>query len=264
MSIDAGPDGLAYAAYSRTDRRRRPEFDDHVKRVAELRAEIRRLRGAGHRRAERTARPARERRPRAAPGPAHPAATAMMAKLRSMIARDPAAALATMTEPLAEVRAHREALLEQRAIVEAAPRALAEAEADIERTVALAASKVPAVAGYFAARSTGYIDALHWLRKDTAGADISAINLLCAIAPDQVRGWLTGALHEHYRTLPASMSAEQRQAELARLDAEIAEVERQEVQLCWSLLDAGIEFEWRPDVRVELVLGLDPAPEPAP
>jgi hypothetical protein len=183
----------------------------------------------------------------------------MMAKLRSMIMRDPAAAFATMTEPLAEVRARREALLEQRAIVEAAPRALAEAEADIERTVALAASKVPSVAGYFAARPTGYIDALHWLRKDTAGADISAINLLCAIAPDQVSGWLTGALRERYATLPAPMTADQRRVELARLDAEIAEVERQEVDLCWQLFEADIAFDWRGDVDVALVLGLAPA-----
>jgi hypothetical protein len=181
----------------------------------------------------------------------------MMAKLKALVMRDPAAALATVTEPLAEAQARREALLEQRAIVEAAPRALVEAEADIERFIALGAGHVAAPAGYLTRRSAGYVDAFNVLERDQRATGIA---LLCAIAPDQVKAWLTGALHERYRELPAPMSAEQRQAELARLDVDIAEVERLEVQLCWSLTEAGVEFEWRPDVSVELVFGLEPAP----
>jgi hypothetical protein len=183
-----------------------------------------------------------------------------MTKLKGLLSRNPGEAMAVVKEPLAEVRARLESLVEQRAIVEAAPRALAEAEASVDDFIALAAGKVPSLAGFFSARPSGYVDAMHTLRHNE---NVTAIDLLCAVTPNQVKAWITGALPDHYASLPAPMTAEERQAELARLDAEIAEVERQEVELCWSLLDTGIEFEWRPDVRVELVLGLDPDPEQA-
>lgn len=186
----------------------------------------------------------------------------MMGRLKALVMRDPAAAIAAVSEPLGELRARLEALREQRAIVEAAPRPQAEAEAAIDQFVALAAGKVEVPAGHLAARPTGYIDAFHLLERDQRATGIA---LLCAIAPDQVKGWLLGALRDRYATLPAPMSAEERQAELARLDAEIAGVERREIDLCWSLFDAGVQVDWRPDASVELVLGLDAAaPEPAP
>jgi hypothetical protein len=185
----------------------------------------------------------------------------MMAKLKAMIMRDPAAALATVTEPLAEVRARREALLEQRAIAEAAPRVLAEAEADIDRFIALGAGHVEVPAGYLTRRASGYVDAFNVLERDPHA---TGIRLLCAIAPTAVKTWMGEALRERYRELPEPMTADQRQGELARLDAEIAEVERQEVELTWQLLGAGVDVEWRQDVDVALALGLEPTPEPAP
>jgi hypothetical protein len=61
------------------------------------------------------------------------------------------------------------------------------------------------------------------------------------------------------RPLPEPVDDATRTKRIADLKRQTREAEGREIDLCWELLDAGVEFDWRPGLDPALVLGLEAA-----
>ena len=79
--------------------------------------------------------------------------------------------------------------------------------------------------------------------------------LLSALAPVLLTHFREG-LTQHYRTIAAGLPAPERRKRLAEIDAELADLEREEEELIVEMAGAGVIIERRPDADPAAVLGL--------
>lgn len=89
----------------------------------------------------------------------------------------------------------------------------------------------------------------------SAASDLSA--LLCALMPDRVEQLLADRLERHLRELPLVLPAEEREARLVTLRAEVLEREVEEERIVRRLEERGVEVNRRPEARPDVVLALD-------
>lgn len=151
---------------------------------------------------------------------------------------------------LADLRAARMPLLEQRAQLEANTYGQDEARAGLVATLRSAAATVHERVGHQIA-SGNVADVLRVTVPP--GGVLNLAPILCAIlSPDVV----AEALARHLETLPPSMPEQQRAEALADIAAELAELEeREEVEVC-RLEDMGERPERRADADPAVVLKL--------
>lgn len=152
----------------------------------------------------------------------------------------------------------REGLREQRAILEAAPRPFAEAEADVAKVIEAAAARLDPGWAAMAQRPRGWADVLHGLMAAPGLMPIEPFALLAAVMPEAVAAWATRGLEESYATLPAPVPSAERAKRLAALDRELAALERQAAELWWQAADAGVSLPLPEGVSGDALLGLDP------
>jgi hypothetical protein len=80
--------------------------------------------------------------------------------------------------------------------------------------------------------------------------------LSALLHPDLVRAWLLRRAEAALATLPDPVDAQERARRVRELEAELAEVERQEASLMWQAAEAGLDLPWRADANPRVVLGL--------
>jgi hypothetical protein len=162
-------------------------------------------------------------------------------------------------EQIAELSARRERLREQMAMVQAAPRALAEASADVAKAVTELASRVEPQVAWLAQGPAGYADLAHALAAvtDHETRPVSPASFLAWAAPAVLAAAIERDLVAAYASLPAPMASAARQAELARIAKQLAGVESEVVATWWAAVDSGLQPP-PPDISGAVLIGLDP------
>lgn len=170
----------------------------------------------------------------------------------------------TTTDPaivLGEMAARRRALLERQELVDAAPVPRAEAQAKIDGLVERAAADVDLPVHYVTLGSedgtSGMSSALRRMAAAPPEARPGPFELMCAVAGDAVRGYLTAELEQHYAQRPAPMTAAERAAATAEIAAELAKADRAAAEAWWGALDRGQELPVPEGVSAAAMLGLD-------
>jgi hypothetical protein len=79
------------------------------------------------------------------------------------------------------------------------------------------------------------------------------------VSPDELKRWLVDQAAAAMRSLPEPVDDATRIKRVADLKRRVREAEGREIDLCWELLDAGVEFDWRPGLDPALVLDLEAA-----
>jgi hypothetical protein len=134
------------------------------------------------------------------------------------------------------------------------PASPAEAEARIDEVVAALAARArnELNTGVFLAARPGSADYL-------AQAALQPLDLVAFVAPDGLRAKLLALVRDAASVLPDGIDAAARHAELAKLRAQLQELERAEAERLWALEAAGMAAPWRGDLPAAIVLGLEPA-----
>ena len=164
------------------------------------------------------------------------------------------------SETIVALEARRDLLAEQREIVAAAPRSLAEAQADIPKVIENLAGRVEWPVGHLAHSQSGFADLAHAIGRHASEQfqpDTPAV-VVAWLAPEMVAAALKRDLAAVYETLPEPMTIAAKHAELAKLDGEIAKVEREIADIWWQAIDAGMSLA-PPEVSGATLIGLSPA-----
>jgi hypothetical protein len=77
--------------------------------------------------------------------------------------------------------------------------------------------------------------------------------------PEALKGWLMERATSALQSLPEPADAATRAKRIAALETKLRAAEVREVDLCWEMLDAGLDPDWRGDLDPNLVLGLEAA-----
>jgi hypothetical protein len=88
---------------------------------------------------------------------------------------------------------------------------------------------------------------------------VSPFAVAAIVSPDELKRWLVSQAAAAMRPLPEPVDDATRTKRIADLKRQTREAEGREIDLCWELLDAGVEFDWRPGLDPALVLGLEAA-----
>jgi hypothetical protein len=123
-----------------------------------------------------------------------------------------------------------------------------------------AAATVDRLRGFVARQvSTGDLFSRHGGRVGDYLARLSASPFAVAavVAPDELKSWLVTEAAAAMQSLPEPVDDATRTKRVADLKLRVWEAEGREIDLCWELLDTGVEFDWRPGLDPALVLGLE-------
>lgn len=164
---------------------------------------------------------------------------------------------------LADLASSRKAIVDRLELLQARPRPLEEADADIRRMVARAGATIDPPLSYLAHRSDGNASqaVLHAIRRRSASehpGEPGAFELACFLLPDAVTARLSEELRRTYERLPTPIASADFAAAEGKLQRELAAVEAEIASLWWSAADAGVDLP-PPDVSVEALLGLSAA-----
>ena len=166
---------------------------------------------------------------------------------------------ASPAETIAQLTAERDQLRERRQVTAAAPRDIAEADADVARVVEGLRERADIPAGYLAQGPAGFADLIHHLSRHPDPHDpLQPAVLLAWAAPDLMASAMRRDLERDYERLPAPMSTAARQAELTRLDQKIGAIEAEIAAVWWQGVDGGMAPE-APDVSGAVLIGLGAA-----
>jgi hypothetical protein len=165
-------------------------------------------------------------------------------------------AVANPADRIADLVTKRDYLVELRDLTTAAPRALAEAEADISKTVEMLAARCEPQVGWLAQGPTGFADlARQMAQQDSDYGPIPAAALMAWVMPVELAAALKRDLVAAYDAMPAPMTSSAKHADLARLQNEIAAVEG-EISSTWrAAVDAGLSLAV-PPVSGAVLIGL--------
>jgi hypothetical protein len=90
-------------------------------------------------------------------------------------------------------------------------------------------------------------------------AQVSPFEMAAVVVPDQLKDWLMAGAAHAMAALPEPADDATRTKRVAALKRQLRAAEVREVGLCWELLDAGLDPDWRGNISSELVLGLENA-----
>ena len=93
--------------------------------------------------------------------------------------------------------------------------------------------------------------------RELTSEHISPFQLLCTLCPEQVRASLNELAIARGIELGTPITNQERKSELARIDDEIAHLERMEADDIWELREAGFNYAFRADACPYAVLGLE-------
>ena len=163
---------------------------------------------------------------------------------------------ASPVERIAELTERRNHLAELKDLVAAAPRSVAEAEADIPKTIEMLASRCEPQTAWLGQGPSGFADLARQLgQADVEYAAIPAAALMAWAAPELLSAALRRDLEASYSQLPAPMTSAAKHAELARLQGEIATVETAIAGAFWQATDSGLSLAV-PDIDGGRLIGL--------
>jgi hypothetical protein len=160
-------------------------------------------------------------------------------------------AMAQLADTRAEVdRLHSELELEE---VRPVPAEVVEARA---------AATIDRLRGFVASQmSMGDLFSLHGgqVGDDLARLSVSPFAVAAITSPDELKRWLVNEAAAAMQSLPEPVDDATRTKRVADLKRRVREAEGREIDLCWELLDTGVEFDWRPGLDPALVLGIEAA-----
>lgn len=160
---------------------------------------------------------------------------------------------------LAALTGERDRLREQADLVRAAPRALAEAVADIPKVVEALVERVNLSVGFLATPG-GWGDLVHAMGSHSPNeyAPRTAEATLAWAAPELLAAAIERDLVRAYEAMPTPMAAAAKATELKRLNDQIASVEVEISIAWWSAADSGLQLP-PPDISGAVLIGLPPA-----
>jgi hypothetical protein len=150
-----------------------------------------------------------------------------------------------MNMKLETLRKRRSALKQDRKALERARVSADEAQANLEALIAAAAGRFRPPALLVGVNSPGFQAQLY--ERDPG---VDAFALACALYPERVQEFLA----EHMTAGEGGVTAENRAARLAQLDAELAELERKEESAIRKLEAQGLDVDRRGDADPAVVL----------
>jgi hypothetical protein len=87
---------------------------------------------------------------------------------------------------------------------------------------------------------------------------LSPFEIAAVLMPDALKGWLVAEVERVMAKLPEPVDDATRTKRVTSLERQLRAAEVREVDLCWELLDAGLDPDWR-NLDPDLVLGLENA-----
>lgn len=161
---------------------------------------------------------------------------------------------------LADLASGRKAIVDRLELLQARPRPVEEAEADVARMVASAGATIDPPLNYLAHRSDSNASqaVLRAIRQRSTPQHPSGsgpFELMCFFVPDLVTSRLSQELRRTYERLPKPISSADFAAAEGKLQRELAAVEAEIASLWWSAADSGVDLPL-PDISVEGLLGL--------
>lgn len=161
---------------------------------------------------------------------------------------------------LAVLATSRKAIVDRLELLQARPRPLEDAVADVRHMVARAGAVIDPPVSYLTHRADGnaaqaVLTALRRRSSSQHPGEPGAFELACFLVPDTVTARLSAELERVYERLPAPISAVDFGTAEAKLQRELAAAEAKIATLWWSAADAGVDLPL-PDVGIEAMLGL--------
>ena len=167
---------------------------------------------------------------------------------KTKAASNPVDRIAALTSELSRLR-------EQADLVRSAPRALAEAIADIPAVVEALAARVDPPVGYLATPGGGG-DLAHALSANSPDwPQLTPMAVFAWVQPEALAGAIERDLIRAYEELPTPMAGTARADVLARLKTEIGRIEAEIASAWWGAIDAGMPLP-PPDIPAATLIGL--------
>lgn len=164
---------------------------------------------------------------------------------------------ASPADAIARLISARDGLREERDLVAAAPRALEEAVADVDRVIEALADRFEPPVAILAQGAGGHGDLAHFMGAVSPQEyqPVTPSAVLAWAVPALLRTAIERDLGAAYAMLPAAMSTAEKAVELSRLDQRIGAIEAEIATTWWSAIAAGMALD-PPDVSGAVLIGL--------